>query len=76
MHPTLGMLLRCKEDRILEFTGHEPMVVWQKDQVLTIGGLVRHPGQTLEVLVDIDARNFETVPLPLLDELFEPVLTH
>lgn len=76
MSPTLGMKLRAKSDRIFEYAGHEPLVLWRKNQVLTVSGLVQHPGQPLEVLFDLDDKNWEAVPLPILDEYFEPAVTH
>jgi hypothetical protein len=70
---TVGQQVRAKSDRILQFVDHEPLVLWKRDQVLTVGGIVQiQPGQ-LEALIDLEGGDWENVPFPIMSELFDLV---
>ena len=68
---TVGQKVIAKNDRILEFADHEPLVIWKQGQVLTVCGIVQHEPGYLEALIDLGDRDWEGVPWPMLDELFD-----
>lgn len=72
---TVGQQVIAKQNRILEFDNHDPIILWKKGQVLTIGGIIQHsPGQ-LEFLIDLAGGDWENVPMPIMEELFESLPT-
>jgi hypothetical protein len=69
----LGLQLKAKKDRILEFANVPPMHIWERDQVLFIGGVsYDRPGDNdPDVLIMIDEDNWENLPLSALPEYFD-----
>lgn len=74
MNIQVGQKVKAKSDRVLEFAGHDPFVLWKRDQVLWVQGVFQNsPGSHRDLMICLDNENFENVPESIAHELFEMV---
>ena len=74
MQIQVGQKLKAKSDRIHEFAGHAPLVLWKRDQVLWVQGVFQKSlNGPCDLMVCLDNENFENVPEAIAHELFEMV---
>lgn len=70
----VGQMVKAKQDRIFEFDGYDPFVIWSRGQVLRVQGIFQDsPGGVRELMICLDQDNWDNVPEPIFHELFELV---
>lgn len=68
---TVGQQVVAKDHRFLEFEGHNPIVLWNRGDVLTIGGIIQHSPGHLDCLIELEAGDWENVPMVDMEDFFE-----
>ena len=66
----VGDQVKAITDRVMEYQGMEPWVIWKAGQILNVRGIVQHEGGR-EFLINLDTgSDWENVPESLIPELF------